>query len=82
MQKPDLAAGWARRQFFVRFGDPARPGLLDALGVQGRQTWPWLGVPDVYSVTRGATQVPAYWLQAIDSQLGCIVCAICSETGE
>ena len=46
---------------FVRFGDPVRPGLLDALGMRsgcgGRQIWPWLGAPDVYSVTQGATQV-------------------------
>jgi hypothetical protein len=51
----------ALQTLFVCFGEPVRPGLLDALGMRsssgGRQIWPWLGAPDVYSVTQGATQV-------------------------
>jgi hypothetical protein len=44
---------------FLNFGDPARPGFLDSLGMRSGQIWQRLtGAPlDVYSVAQNVTQV-------------------------
>ena len=44
---------------FLQFGDPARPGFLDSLGMRSSHIWQRLtGAPiNFYSVMQSATQV-------------------------